>query len=264
MKLVDAHCHFDFPEFESGRDELWARARSRGVCGLVIPGVRRADWARVSALSDPETGLWYCLGIHPWFIGEHRQEDLDLLEFTLAQRPKGCVALGECGLDALREDPDQQEEWFRAQVRIARKLELPLVIHSVKTHDQVHARLRREHWEGTALVHGFSGSYEQARKLVDLGCMIGVGGVITHNRARKTRDAIARLPASALVLETDAPDMAPAGVARGQNSPLELPGILASLANLRAEPVDQLASTLLGNVSRLYGLSSSVLAPGPE
>jgi TatD DNase family protein len=264
MKLVDAHCHFDFPEFEPGRDELWVKARSRGVCGLVIPGVRQADWSRVSALADPATGIWYCLGIHPWYVGEHRQEDLDLLESILEQRPSGCLALGECGLDGLRGDLDEQANWFRAQIRIARKFDLPLIIHSVTTHDQVHALLRAERWKGRALVHGFSGSYEQAKKLVDLGCMIGVGGVITHDRARKTRNAIARLPASALVLETDAPDMAPARVARGQNSPLELPGILAVLADLRGELPDALASTLLENVSRLYGLPSGILAPGPD
>lgn len=84
-----------------------------------------------------------------------------------------------------------------------------LVIHSVRTHDEIHGALRRLNWNGPALVHGFSGSFQQAEKLVALGCSIGVGGVITHPRARKTRDAVARLPLEALVLETDAPDMSP-------------------------------------------------------
>ncbi|MEC7814886.1 MAG: TatD family hydrolase [Pseudomonadota bacterium] len=262
MTLVDAHCHFDFPVFDAGRDSLWTRAHDQGIRGLVIPGVRKADWARVSALADPARGIWYCLGIHPWFIDEHRWEDLDLLESMLDRRPSGCLALGECGLDGLKGGLNHQTDWFRAQVGIAQRLGLPLVIHSVKTHDQVHGLLRAERWQGRALVHGFSGSYEQAMKLVELGCVIGVGGVITHERARKTRDAIARLPASALVLETDAPDMAPAGVAKGENSPLELPGILAALAEVRGEPAGDLAQTLLENVARLYGVASEVLAPG--
>lgn len=103
------------------------------------------------------------------------------------------------------------------------------------------------------LVHRFSGSYQQARKLVDLGCFIGVGGVITHERARKTRDAIARLPLEALVLETDAPDMSPAGVEKGQNSPVYLLNVAQALAELRGGPVEAVAETLYDNVQRLYG-----------
>lgn len=262
MTLVDAHCHFDFPQFNGRREALWARARCEGIRGLVIPGVRKPDWPRVSALADPGQGIWYCLGIHPWFISEHHWEDLEQLESTLARRPDSCLAVGECGLDGVRGDLAEQAKWFRAQVHIAQRLELPLVIHSVKTHDQVHALLRAEHWQGRALVHGFSGSYEQARKLVDLGCMIGVGGVITYERARKTREAIARLPASSLVLETDAPDMAPAGVAKGNNSTLELPRILEALAFVRGESVQDLAPALLENVAHLYGVAVDVLAPG--
>lgn len=138
------------------------------------------------------------------------------------------------------------------------------MIHSVKSHDLVHSSLKRAGWNGRALVHGFSGSYQQAQKLVDLGCYIGVGGVITHDRARKTRDTIARLPADALVLETDAPDMAPAGVAKGQNSPIHLPEIFEALADLRSEPPrESLAEILLANTAKLYRKDPLTLVPGP-
>ena len=136
---------------------------------------------------------------------------------------------------------------------LADELNLPLVIHSVKTHDEVHGVLNRRQWQGRALIHGFSGSFQQAAKLVDLGCFIGVGGVITHPRARKTRDAVAKLPLEALVLETDAPDMAPEGVPQGENSPRYLPDILDALAELRGTSPEHLAPALLDNVSRLYG-----------
>ncbi|AMQ89985.1 MULTISPECIES: TatD family hydrolase [Marinobacter] len=253
MQLVDAHCHFDFPEFDGIRDQVLAEARGRGVEALVIPGVRRADWARVQALASPDRGLWICLGIHPWFVGEHSEQDLIVLEAQLADLPEGCVALGECGLDALHGELAAQLPWFQAQVDIAARVKLPLVIHSVRSHDEVHGLLRSSGWSGRALVHGFSGSYQQARKLVDLGCYIGVGGVITHDRARKTRDAIARLPVEALVIETDAPDMAPAGVAKGQNSPIYLPRVLQALAELRAESAETLSEALYDNVRQLYG-----------
>lgn len=262
VPLVDAHCHFDFPRFDGIRQAEWAKAKASGVRGLVIPGVRRTDWQRVQSTADLDSGIWYCLGIHPWFVDEHRPSDLQALERALVSVPAGCLAIGECGLDALTGDLAAQETWFRRQIDIAAHCQLPLVIHSVKAHDQVYRILRAKRWQGRALVHGFSGSFQQAKKLVDLGCFIGVGGVITYDRAHKTRDAIARLPADALVLETDAPDMAPAGVAKGMNSPVFLPGILSALAELRGQHPEQLAQVLLANTAALYGVAPDVLAPG--
>ncbi|MDY6839914.1 MAG: TatD family hydrolase [Pseudomonadota bacterium] len=255
MQLIDAHCHFDFPQFEGRREAELEKGRSRGLRGLVIPGVRRPDWNRVRDTALAHDGLFYCLGIHPWFVGEHSGQDLVELRRLLESRPDRCVAIGECGLDRLRGNLETQWPWFEAQVALADELGMPLVIHSVKTHDEVHGLLNRWQWDGRALIHGFSGSFQQAGKLVDLGCFIGVGGVITHPRARKTRDAIARLPLAALVLETDAPDMAPEGVPRGRNSPRYLPEILGALAEIRGGTPEQLAPALLDNVSRLYGWS---------
>lgn len=253
MKLVDAHCHFDFPRFDGCRKSELVAAAGKGVVGLVIPGVRRPDWARVQETAQEHNGLYYCLGIHPWYVAEHSKADLEHLEQVLQDKPEGCIAVGECGLDRLHGSMDEQHPWFEAQAKLAAQVDLPLVIHSVRTHDEVHALLRRINWSGRALVHGFSGSYQQAAKLVDQGCFIGVGGVITHSRAKKTRDTVARLPLEALVLETDAPDMAPAGVAAGRNSPVYLPDILASLSEVRGQSPEQLAPVLLKNTQRLYG-----------
>lgn len=255
MELVDAHCHFDFPAFDSRRETLLEEAGSLGIRALVIPGVRRPDWSRVADVAAGSDRLWYCLGIHPWFVGEHGEEDLDHLRARLETRPPGCVALGECGLDRLKGDMAQQQPWFEAQLDIARTLVLPLVVHSVRSHDEVAALFRRKPPTAPVLIHGFSGSYQQARALVDLGCLIGVGGVITHGRARKSRDAIARLPADALVLETDAPDMPPAGVTQGHNTPLQLVTVFEALRELRQASGETLAAQLLDNVCRLYGWS---------
>ncbi|WP_323752899.1 TatD family hydrolase [Marinobacter sp.] len=261
MRFFDAHCHFDFPEFDGRREQELASAKAGGVQGLVMPGVRRSDWARLVSLSAPEAGLWYCLGIHPWFVAEHGLDDLDALEAAVASRLPGCIGVGECGLDGLRGSFVEQAPWFSAQVGIAARFGAPLVIHSVKAHDQVAALLRSERWQGRALIHGFSGSYQQACKFIELGCYIGVGGVITHDRAKKTRDVISRLPVEVLVLETDAPDMSPAGVAKGQNSPLYIPDIFAQLAGLRGDDKEWLAEVLMANVGEFYGLAPEVLAP---
>ncbi|MBZ2167142.1 TatD family hydrolase [Marinobacter sp. F4216] len=253
MQFIDAHCHLDFPRFDGCREAELSKARREGLAGLVIPGVRRGHWGRVRDTAHAQDGLYYCLGIHPWFVAEHSDDDLRALDEALGERPDRCVALGECGLDRLHGDLDAQLPWFEAQVAIAARRQFPLVIHSVRTHDEVHGVLNRARWRGRALVHGFSGSYQQACKLVDQGCFIGVGGVITHPRARKTRETMTRLPVDSLVLETDAPDMAPEGVERGRNSPAYLGRVLEALAELRGETVASLAPRLLDNVRRLYG-----------
>jgi len=253
MQLVDAHCHFDFQAFECRRDEFWQRARQAGVSRLVIPGVRQRDWSRVQELASECNDWWYCLGIHPWFVGEHGDTALDDLESALRNADDRCVGLGECGLDRLHGDLGAQMPWFEAQVELADSLGLPLVIHSVRTHDEVAAVLRRRSPDVPVLVHGFSGSYQQGKTLVDLGCFLGIGGVITYDRALKTRDAISRLPIEALVLETDAPDMPPAGVAKGENEPANLRQVLTVLAALKKQEEEVLAWQLARNVACLYG-----------
>lgn len=252
MRLVDAHCHFDFPVFQGNRAEVWEHASQAGVERLVIPGVRESDWGRVIRVASEHEQWWYCLGIHPWYVDEHDDDSLQELERRLRQTERKCVALGECGLDRLHGDLKRQMPWFEAQVDMAAALDRPLAIHSVRTHDEVAAALRRQRPDVPVLVHGFSGSYEQGRALVDLGCFLGIGGVITHDRARKTRSAVARLPVEHLVLETDAPDMSPSGVAKGENEPANLRQILTSLAALLGSDEEALAEALGRNVDRLY------------
>lgn len=257
MQFVDAHCHLDFPQFDGYREVELEKARQAGLVALVIPGVEQSNWARVRKTAESHPGLYYCLGVHPWFAETHEERDIQILADLLGRCPDRCVGVGECGLDKLKGDIDAQRPWFEGQVELASALNYPLIIHSVKTHDEVHGTLNRVGWSGRALIHGFSGSYQQAKKLVDLGCYIGVGGVITYQRATKTRDAIARLPLESLVLETDAPDMAPEGVAHGYNSPAFMGLISQALAELRGVPDQTLMPVLLDNVCRLYGWNKS-------
>jgi len=250
--LYDAHCHFDFPVFEGRREAILKRCEEAGVSRLVIAGVRRPDWPRVRDTAEAWPGLYYCLGIHPWWAAEHREEDLAVLEALLSAGGDRCVGLGECGLDAVRGNPDEQAPLFRAQVSMAARLDLPLVIHSVKTHERVAAILHELQYQGVALVHGFSGSYEQAGRLLEQGCLLGIGGLITRSRARKLRDAVSRLPLSGLVLETDSPDMPPEGVAPGENSPENVARVFAAVCGLRREPAAQVRDVLWDNACRLY------------
>ncbi|WP_148861766.1 TatD family hydrolase [Marinobacter fonticola] len=251
--LVDAHCHLDYPEFDGERAQLIKACHEQGIDRIVIPGVRSATWQRVAETASGDSSLFYCLGIHPWYVNEHSEEDLERLEQQLASRSRQCVALGECGLDRLHGDLAGQMPWFEAQVDMAQSLSTPLVVHSVRTNDEVGAVLRKKRFDGSVLIHGFSGSPEQAKSLVDSGCFLGVGGVITYARARKTRRALAEIPLEHLVLETDAPDMPPEGLAKGENSPLKILAVFRALCDMRPEPEARIAEQLRANVDRLYG-----------
>ncbi|BES72699.1 TatD family hydrolase [Marinobacter nanhaiticus D15-8W] len=251
--LVDAHCHLDYPEFADDRDRIVESCREQGIERIVIPGVRAATWSRVAQTVAGNPALYYCLGTHPWYVDEHEDGDLERLRERLVDRSSQCVAIGECGLDRLHGELDRQMPWFEAQVDLAKSLKMPLVVHSVRTNDEVGAVLRKKAFDERVLIHGFSGSPEQARALVDTGCLLGIGGVITYARARKTRRAVTEVPLECLVLETDAPDMPPEGVAKGENTPLNILAVFKALCDIRPEPEARIAEQLLANVNRLYG-----------
>lgn len=251
-ELVDAHCHFDFPVFDGHRDAILKRAGEMGISTLVVPGTCPASWKGLKDLAGRYPAIRYAPGLHPWWLGDIEPGDVEQLEAELQQPDQGRVAIGECGLDLLRANYEGQLELFRAQVQLAIRYGYPLLIHSVRTHDEIAALLKREQYTLPALVHGFSGSWQQASRLMDQGLYIGVGGVITHDRARKTRDTIRRLPASALVLETDAPDMPLSGVRKGENTPLNLRRVFEALCELRGEQPEVLGPQLLVNTERLF------------
>ena len=251
-QLVDAHCHFDFPVFDGRQDLILQEAGRLGISTLVVPGTCPGNWGGLRELASHYRAVRYAPGIHPWWLRDVAGDAIDQLEVELQQPAQGRVAIGECGLDLLHGDYEGQVELFRAQVKLASAYQYPLLIHSVRTHDEVAALLKREQYSLPALVHGFSGSWQQAKRLLDQGLYIGVGGVITHDRARKTRETIRKLPASALVIETDAPDMPPSGVRKGDNTPLNLRRVFEALCELRGDQPDVLADQLLANTEQLF------------
>lgn len=251
--LVDAHCHFERQAFVGRRQAILADCALQGIKALVMPATVRADWPVQAALAAKHQALYYAPGLHPWWAEEHQEHDLVALNDWLQQDDSKLLGIGECGLDRLRGDLSRQQPWFEAQVELAKKYRLPLLIHSVRSHESVLRVLKAARYSEPALLHGFAGSYQQAVQFIDQGLTLGVTGLITHERSHKTRDALARVPLDKLVLETDAPDMPLAGMARGQNSPLALTRILDCLCQLRPEPPGLIRQQLLANVRALYG-----------
>lgn len=251
MALVDTHCHLDFEAFESDRDDLVRRCLESDIHAFVVPGVSRGNWAQCLALSSRYPSVKCALGLYPYFVSTHEEQDLETLQKTLSD-PR-VVALGEIGLDEDVEDFDRQCFFFERQLEIAESLSLPVIMHVRRNQGQGLKRVKRHNLIG-GVVHAFSGSVEEAEGWLDLGMMIGVGGVITYERAIKTRRTIASLPLNRLVLETDSPDMAVQGTAKGEGTPLMLRQVFDVLCDIRNEPRDEIEFALWDNASRLFSL----------
>ncbi|AEY00764.1 TatD-like deoxyribonuclease [Oceanimonas sp. GK1] len=252
MLLTDTHCHFDFTAFADDRAGHWQRAQAAGVHRLVIPGVEERQWPGLPALCDTLAGTRYALGLHPWWVEGASAQWQPRLVAALNAADERCVAIGETGLDMACKLPlAEQEDALVFQLKLACERGLPVIMHSHKAHDRLLKWLRRFTPVG-GVVHGFAGSLQQAEAFWKLGIHLGIGGTITYERAQKTRNTVAAMPLEALVLETDAPDMPLCGFQGQPNHPERLPLVLQALAELRREPVAQLATALEANAGRLF------------
>ncbi len=254
--LVDSHSHLDASEFDPDRWQVLARARAAGVMRQIVPAVSAAGWEKLRALCIAESGLYPAYGLHPMFLTEHRPEHLPLLrEWIERERP---VAVGECGLDFFVEglDAEQQSLYFDGQLRLARDFELPVIVHARRAVDAVIAAIRR-FGPLRGVVHSFPGSADQAKRLYELGFLVGLGGPVTYERANRLRTLAATLPIECLLLETDAPDQPDSGHRGQRNEPARLTTVRDTIAALRGVQPDVLARATTENAERLFGLTTA-------
>lgn len=244
--LVDTHCHLDAAEFDADRDGVAVAAKSAGVASIVIPAVEKANFATVMQLCERHPHCVAALGIHPLYINRAEPEDLITLRELLANN--SVVAVGEIGLDFFVEGQDlaRQEWFFVEQLKIAQAFNLPVILHVRRAVDAILKSLRRIPVRG-GIAHAFNGSRQQADEFIKLGFKLGFGGAMTFDRALKIRDLAATLPLESIVLETDAPDIAPAWLNKQRNSPTELPKIAEVLAALRQETLSTIFEVTTAN-----------------
>jgi TatD DNase family protein len=278
---TDTHCHLDAPEFAPDRAAVLQRARAAGVTGLVLPAVAVAHFDTVRALAHG-AGAAYALGIHPLWVDQAADGDLErLAEQLQAHRddPR-LVAVGEIGLDHFVPglDRERQRHFYRAQLKLARDAGLPVILHVRRSADALLQGLRQIAVPG-GIAHAFNGSAVQAGHFVAQGFALGFGGTLSFERSLQIRALAQQLPATALVLETDAPDIPPhwlyrtaeeraQGLPQGRNEPAELPRIGAVLAALRGWSLAQTAQQTTANAQaalpRLATLLRGAQAPLPE
>jgi len=261
VSLVDTHCHLDAAEFDADRDYVYAAAKlgagrtalagsaanmGTALAALVVPSVERANFGAVASVCREYPGCVSAYGIHPMYVDRARPEDLDALRETLLQET--VVAVGEIGLDRhieLRDDA-RQMFYFVEQLKIAREFDLPVLLHVRKAIDPILKCLRETPVSG-GIAHAFNGSREQAEAFIRLGFKLGFGGAMTYSGATRIRALAASLPLSAIVLETDAPDIPPVWKAKGRNTPADLIPIAETLAKLRSLSLTQVAAATTEN-----------------
>lgn len=251
--IIDSHCHLDFEDFSSDRNAVIERARSKGIKQIVIPGVKCDNWHFIREICDNDPQLHACYGLHPYLAGEHTDDDITQLKHWLDNND--CVAVGECGLDYRKNQADKnlQLKFFNAQLDIAHTIDKPVVIHSVGATEDVINSIR--HYPGMrGMIHSYSGSYEQAKKLIDLGFYISFGGAITYDNARKLRATASDIPLGSILLETDAPDQPDADHFNQRNEPAYLVNVLKCLSELREEPIEEIAAQTTRNAQELFGI----------
>jgi TatD DNase family protein len=251
---IDTHCHLEAQEFVGESDTLAQGAAAMGVSQILIPSVDVQSFVSVADLARRHPNTSYALGIHPMYVPHAYDDDLDTMRSVLSEAvsdPK-LVAIGEIGMDFFipeyMEPPmrERQEHFFIEQLKMARDFNLPVLLHIRRAQDVILKHLRRIRPPG-GIAHAFNGSFQQAQAFIDLGFKLSFCGTFTFERAQQLRRLATELPLDAIVIETDAPDLAPEWVNNRRNTPLELPRIGEALATLRGIKPEEVAKATSSN-----------------
>ena len=251
--IIDSHCHIDFDAFDDDRDRVLSSARQLGIQSIIVPGISADTWPRVQSICQQHQGLYPTYGLHPYFIEQHSDHDLILLDDWLNR--EHAVALGECGLDFYLKhlDKNRQLYLFEAQLDIAARHNLPVVIHSRKATEQVIQCLKkRPTLQG--MIHSYSGSYEQALQLIDMGFYLSFGGPVTFPKASRLRQLVSKLPLEAMLVETDAPDQADLKHHGLRNEPAYICNVIEQISQIKNLSMQQVINTTSDNAKRLFSI----------
>ena len=253
--LIDSHCHLDYKGLAEDRAGVLARARAAGVRGMLNISTRQSEWATIVASAEAEPDVWASVGVHPHEADEHAGlERATLLAAT--QNPK-VIAIGETGLDYFYDHSDRevQRRLFRTHIAVARETGLPVIVHTRDAEPETALILAEEMAAGAfpALIHCFTASADFARTVLDLGLTISLSGIVTFKNARDLQDIAKDLPEDRLLVETDAPFLAPVPHRGRTCEPAFVADTCAYVAKLRGIESVALAEITGRNFARLFG-----------
>jgi TatD DNase family protein len=257
MLLIDTHAHLDMPEFEADLPQVIQRAKQAGVSVIITVGTDPASCRRTIEIAEAYPSIFAVVGVHPHSAADVSNRDLESLkELACHEKVK---AWGEIGLDFFRNlsPPAIQQERFRQQIAIAKELKLPVVIHSRSAAQETITGLREEKaWEVGGVIHCFSGDAKAAAQYLEMGFAISIPGVVTFNKAQGLREVVKMLPAEVLMLETDAPFLAPVPHRGKRNEPAYVRLTAAIVAEIRRQDISEVAATTTKNACRVFSLDT--------
>ena len=258
MRLIDSHCHLNYEGLAERQDEVLASARAAGVTGFLNISTRQCEWDDVIAVAEANEDVWATVGVHPHEADAH--PDLGALALVAATSHPDVIAIGECGLDYYYDKSDRaaQRERFQAHIEAARETGLPLVVHTRDAEDDTAEMLERAVNAGgvRGVLHCFTGTWELARKALDLGFYVSLSGIVTFKNAQDLQHTARKLPADRLLVETDSPFLAPVPHRGRTCEPAFVADTARFVAGLRGVEVDNLAQETTGNFFKLFDKSS--------
>ena len=256
--LIDSHCHLNYDGLAERQDDVLAAARARGVEGFLNISTRQSEWDAVVGAAERHPDVWASIGVHPHEADAH--PDLGAAALIEASAHPRVIAIGECGLDYYYDKSDRaaQRERFAAHIEASRETGLPLVIHTRDAEDDTAEILTEAVAKGgvTGVLHCFTGSAGLARTGLDLGFFISISGIVTFKNAKDLQETAKAIPQDRLLVETDAPFLAPVPHRGKTCEPAFVADTAAFLADLRDEPLDELAAATTANFFRLFGKAS--------
>ena len=255
MMLIDSHAHLEMPDFRKDLPEVLQRAKASGVEYIFTVGTEKKDWNRALEIAHSNPSVYAILGVHP-----HNAREID--EETYRTLRRLCAddkvrAYGEIGLDFYRNlsPQDVQLKRFREQIQFARELGLPIVVHDREAHEQTLEILKSEKAEECGgIIHCFSGNYEMAKECIGMGFYISIPGTITFKNAGEFQEIIKRLPLDSLLIETDAPFLAPVPFRGKRNEPSYVRYTAQKVAEIKKVSLEKVAEVTTENASRVYRL----------
>lgn len=252
--FVDSHCHLNYKGLVEDQTGVLTRARAEGVSCMLNISTREREWADVIGVAERESDVWASVGIHPHEADEH--PDMDAARLVEAAKHPRVVAIGETGLDYYYDHSDRarQQASFRAHIAAARETDLPVIVHTRDAEDDTARILSEEMEQGaySGVIHCFTASEDFAQKALNLGFYISISGIVTFKNAHDLQQTAARLPADRLLIETDAPFLAPIPKRGKPCEPAYVAHTARFLAQLRGEEVDELAAYTTANFFRLF------------
>lgn len=255
---IDTHCHLDSEKYDEDRSEVIASLKEAGIEYVVNPGCNIESSKFSVKLAHDNAMIYAAVGVHPHDANELEEDKSSFDEIKRLAGEEKVVAIGEIGLDYHYDfsPREVQKKWFEEQVKLAKELKLPIIVHDREAHQDTFEIISRHSEDGNlrGVIHSFSGSLEMANEYIKLGFFIGLGGVVTFKNAKKPKEVAENIDLDYLLVETDGPYLTPEPNRGKRNNPAYVRHTANYIANLRGMSPQKLAEITTKNAKKLFGI----------